>query len=85
MGRQTTIMKDVKILGTGCPKCKQTTAIVEETVNRLGIEATVEKVEDIMEIMKYNVMVTPAIAIDGKIVMKGRVPSASEVEAILKN
>ena len=78
-------MKDVKILGTGCPKCKQTTTIVEEAVNRLGIEAKVEKVEDIMEIMKYNVMVTPAIAIDGKIVMKGRVPSTSEVEAILKN
>jgi small redox-active disulfide protein 2 len=76
-------MKDVKILGTGCPKCKQTTAIVEETVNRLGIEARVEKVEDIMEIMKYNVMSTPAIVLDGNVVLKGRVPSASEVEAIL--
>ena len=78
-------MKDVKILGTGCPKCKQTTAVVEEAVTRLGIEATVEKVEDIMEIMKYNVMVTPAIAVDGKVVLKGRVPTASEAEAILKN
>jgi small redox-active disulfide protein 2 len=76
-------MKDVKILGTGCPKCKQTTAIVEDTVNRLGIEARVEKVEDIMEIMKYNVMSTPAIVLDGNVVLKGRVPSASEVEAIL--
>ena len=85
MGHQTTIMKDVKILGTGCPKCKQTTAVVEEAVTRLGIEATVEKVEDIMEIMKYNVMVTPAIAVDGKVVLKGRVPTASEAEAILKN
>jgi len=76
-------MKDVKILGTGCPKCKQTTAIVQETVNRLGIQATVEKVEDIMEIMKYNVMVTPAIVVDGNVVLKGRVPSASETEALL--
>lgn len=78
-------MKDVKILGTGCPKCKQTTAIVEETVNRLGIEARVEKVEDIMEIMKYNVMTTPAVVVDGKVVFKGRVPTATEVEAMLAN
>lgn len=85
MGLQTIIMKDVKILGTGCPKCKQTTAIVEETVNRLGIEATVEKVEDIMEIMKYNVMSTPAVVVDGNVVFKGRVPTATEVEAMLAN
>ncbi len=78
-------MKDVKILGTGCPKCKQTTAIVEETVNRLGIEAKVEKVEDIMEIMKYNVMSTPAVVVDGNVVFKGRVPTATEVEAMLAN
>jgi len=78
-------MKDVKILGTGCPKCKQTTAIVEETLNRLGIEAKVEKVEDIMEIMKYNVMSTPAVVVDGNVVFKGRVPTATEVEAMLAN
>ena len=84
-GQQTTIMKDVKILGTGCPKCKQTTAIVEETVNRLGIEAKVEKVEDILEIMKYNVMTTPAVVVDGNVVFKGRVPTATEVEGMLAN
>ncbi|MBK8566826.1 MAG: TM0996/MTH895 family glutaredoxin-like protein [Saprospiraceae bacterium] len=78
-------MKDIKILGTGCPKCKQTTAIVEETVSRLGIDATVEKVEDIMEIMKYNVMSTPAVVVDGNVVFKGRVPTATEVEAMLAN
>lgn len=76
-------MKDVKILGTGCPKCKQTTAIVEETVSKLGIEAKVEKVEDIMEIMKYNILSTPAVVVDGHVVFKGRVPSAHEMEAIL--
>ena len=76
-------MKDVKILGTGCPKCKQTTAIAEETIRKLGIEATVEKVEDIMEIMKYNVMATPAVVVDGHVVFKGRVPSAGEMETIL--
>jgi small redox-active disulfide protein 2 len=78
-------MKDIKILGTGCPKCKQTTAIVEETLNRLGIEAKVEKVEDIMEIMKYNVMSTPAVVVDGNVVFKGRVPTTTEVEAMLAN
>lgn len=83
MGYQSIIMKDIKILGTGCPKCKQTTAIVEATVNRLGIEAKVEKVEDIMEIMKYNVMSTPAVVVDGNVVFKGRVPTATEVEAML--
>lgn len=77
-------MKDIKILGTGCPKCKQTTAIVEETVSRLGIDATVEKVEDIMEIMKYNVMST-LVVVDGNVVFKGRVPTATEVEAMLAN
>lgn len=76
-------MKNIKILGTGCPKCKQTTAIVEETLNRLGIQAKVEKVEDIMEIMKYNVMSTPAVVVDGNVVFKGRVPTANEVEAML--
>ncbi|MBK9016114.1 MAG: TM0996/MTH895 family glutaredoxin-like protein [Saprospiraceae bacterium] len=78
-------MKDIKILGTGCPKCKQTTAAVEETVKKLGIEATIEKVEDIMEIMKYNVLSTPAVVVNGNIVFKGRVPTSSELEAILAN
>lgn len=79
------LMKDIKILGTGCPKCKQTTAAVEEAVKKLGIEATVEKVEDIMEIMKYNVLSTPAVVLDGAVVFKGRVPSSVELEAILSN
>lgn len=78
-------MKEVKILGTGCPKCRQTTAIVQETVAKLGIEARVEKVEDIMEIMKYNVLITPAVVVDGHVVFKGRVPSSSEIEAILSH
>jgi small redox-active disulfide protein 2 len=77
------IMKDIKILGTGCPKCKQTTAIVEEALNKLGIDAKVEKVEDIVEIMKYNVLSTPAVVVDGSVVFKGRVPSMSEMENIL--
>ena len=76
-------MKRIKILGTGCPNCKRTTAIVEQAVKETGIEAGVEKVEDIMEIMKYDILSTPAIVIDEVIVIKGRVPSKSEVIELL--
>ena len=76
-------MKKIKILGTGCPNCKRVTTIVEEVVKETGIDATIEKVEDIMEIMKYNVLSTPAIVIDEEIRIKGRVPSKSEVVELL--
>jgi len=75
--------KIIKILGTGCSKCKQTTAIVSDVVKENNIDAIIEKVEDIMEIMKYNVMSTPAIVVDENIVIKGRVPSKSEIIKIL--
>ncbi len=77
--------KIVKILGTGCPKCKQTMAIVTDVVNENNIDASIEKVEDIMDIMKYNVMSTPAVIIDEQVIIKGRVPSKSELIEILKN
>lgn len=76
-------MKSIKILGTGCPKCKRTTALVEEVIKETGIEATVEKVEDIMEIMKYDIMSTPAVVIDEEVSIKGRVPSKTELAALL--
>ena len=76
-------MKNIKILGTGCPKCKKTTALVEEVVKETGAEATIEKVEDIMEIMKYNVMSTPVLVIDEEVTIKGRVPSKSELMELL--
>jgi len=77
--------KIVKILGTGCPKCKQTTAIVTTVINENKIDATVKKVEDIIAIIKYNVMSTPAIVVNDKVVIEGRVPSKSEVLKIFKN
>lgn len=78
-------MKNVKILGTGCPKCKQTTSMIEKAVEELGLtDVTIEKVEDIMKIMEYNVMSTPAVVIDGEIKVKGRVPSLSELKVMLQ-
>ncbi|HEY9168184.1 MAG TPA: thioredoxin family protein [Lutibacter sp.] len=74
---------NIKILGTGCPKCKQTTAAVQEVVAENNIDTTIEKVEDIMEIMKYNVMSTPALVINGELKIRGRVPSKAEITALL--
>lgn len=76
-------MKKIKILGTGCPKCKQTAQLVEAVVQETGVDASVEKVEDIMEIMKYNVLSTPVLVIDEKVTIKGRVPSKAEVVELL--
>lgn len=76
-------MKTIKILGTACPKCKTMTGIVQDVVKENNIDATIEKVEDIMEIMKFNVMTTPALVIDDVITIKGRVPSKDEVLALL--
>ena len=76
-------MKNIKILGTGCPKCKQTEAIVRQVVEELELEAQIEKVEDMMQIMAYQVLSTPAVVIDGEVKIKGRVPTAGEVRGIL--
>ena len=76
--------KSVKILGTGCPKCKTTTALVEEVISENNINATVEKVEDIMKIMEYNVLSTPAIVVNEAVVFSGGVPNKSELTELLK-
>ncbi|WP_282780248.1 thioredoxin family protein [Phaeodactylibacter xiamenensis] len=77
-------MKTIKILGTGCPKCKQTEAIVRKAVADLGADADIQKVEDIQDIMQYNILSTPAVVIDEVVQIKGRVPKAAELEALLK-
>ncbi|WP_421947603.1 thioredoxin family protein [Phaeodactylibacter xiamenensis] len=77
-------MKTIKILGTGCPKCKQTEAIVRKAVSDLGADADIQKVEDIQDIMQYNILSTPAVVIDEVVQIKGRVPTAAELEALLK-
>jgi len=74
---------EIKILGTGCPKCKALEKVTRDVVAENGIEANVTKVEDIMDIMKYGVMTTPALVVDGVVVMKGHVPSKEEVKKLL--
>lgn len=74
---------EIKILGTGCPKCKTLEKITRKVVERKGLQATVTKVEDITEIMKYHIMATPALVVNEKVEIKGRVPSESEIEEIL--
>ncbi len=77
--------KAIKILGTGCPKCQTLNNIVLDVVKENNIDASVEKVEDIMKIMEYNIMATPALVVDEKVVLKGRTPSKNEVLQLLKS
>ncbi|MBW4049036.1 MAG: thioredoxin family protein [Proteobacteria bacterium] len=73
-------MITIKILGTGCANCKATQKLVEDVIKARGVQAQVEKVEDIPSIMKYGVMSTPGVVIDGKVVHAGGIPSRAQVE-----
>ncbi|BCR36491.1 thioredoxin family protein [Mariniplasma anaerobium] len=75
---------EIKVLGSGCPKCKLLEKNVVDTLKTLGKEAKVEKVTDYAEIAKYNVMSTPALVVDGKVVLTGRVPNPVELAKLLK-
>jgi len=72
---------DIKILGPGCPKCQQTEKIVKEVVKEVGLEATVEKVTNIMEIAGYGVFGTPAVVVDGEVKSVGKIPRPGEVKS----
>ena len=74
---------DIKILGPGCPRCQALEKAVINSLAELDITADVSKVDDIMKIMGYGVMHTPALVINEKVVMSGRVPSAAEIKEIL--
>jgi len=76
---------EIKILGPGCPKCKTLEKITREVVNEMGIDADITKEEDIVRIMKYGIMHTPGLVIDGKVVLSGRVPTSKEIKEILTN
>jgi small redox-active disulfide protein 2 len=74
---------EIKILGTGCSKCKSLEKLTREVVEKNKIQATITKVEDIQEIMKYNIMATPALVVKEKVEIKGYVPSATEIIKVL--
>ncbi|SHE43044.1 small redox-active disulfide protein 2 [Bacteroides luti] len=74
---------EIKILGSGCSKCKTLEKLTREVVEQNGIDASISKVEDIVEIMKFGVMATPALVVDGNVMIKGRVPSSQEIKEVL--
>ena len=74
----------IQVLGTGCAKCKQLTASAEKAVAELGLAVAVEKVEDLREIMKFKVMSTPALVVDGAVRSTGKVLSPEDVKALLR-
>jgi small redox-active disulfide protein 2 len=74
---------DIKVLGTGCPKCKTLEKLTRDAVEELGIDANITKVEDIMDIMQYNVAKTPALVVDGKVLVKGSLPSYDALKKML--
>ena len=72
-------MKEVKVLGTGCANCRNTVALIEEVAAEKGVAITLSKVESLPEIMKYGVMSTPGVVVDGKVVHAGGVPERAKV------
>lgn len=74
----------IQILGTGCPKCKQLTQHAEEAIRALGLNAEIEKITQINDIMKFGIMMTPALAIDGNVKSVGKVLSPEEIKGMLQ-
>ena len=76
-------MKEVKVLGPGCPKCVQLMKQTEQAVQELGLECSVDKVTDIQRITSYGVMMTPALVVDGEVKVTGKVPSLDDLKKML--
>lgn len=77
-------MKDIKVLGPGCPKCKTTYNNAVEAVKQLGIEANVTKIEDLQEMFKYDVLTTPVLIINEVVKVKGRIADVAEIKQLLQ-
>lgn len=75
---------EIKILGTGCTKCNDLYNNVLEVLSKVEMEIEIEKIEDIPTIMSFGVMSTPALVIDGKVIVSGRVPQVEEIEKLFK-
>jgi small redox-active disulfide protein 2 len=78
-------MKDVKVLGTGCAKCKATVQLIEDVAKNQGADIHLQKVENVADIVSYGVMSTPGVVIDGEVVHAGGVPSRATVETWLSS
>ena len=76
-------MKKIQILGTGCPKCRKLAEVAQAAIDELGLDTEVVKVTDINDIMELNVMMTPALAIDGEVKSAGRIPGPDEIRGWL--
>lgn len=76
-------MLKIQVLGTGCPKCRQLMENVEKAVGEMGIEAQIEKIDKIPEIIKFGIMTTPGLAIEGKVRSAGKVLSAEDIKKLL--
>ena len=74
---------EIKILGTGCPNCRTLEKTTRNAVAEMGVNANIEKVEDIQQIMSYGIMRTPGLVIDGKVAVYGRVPSITEIKELI--
>ncbi|HOI64678.1 MAG TPA: thioredoxin family protein [Mesotoga sp.] len=74
----------VEVFGSGCPRCKQTEKVMKMAVEELGLNAVVEKVTDMMAMMEKGIISTPAVALDGEIVLSGKIPSLEEAKKLLK-
>ena len=76
---------EIKVLGTGCAKCKKLHAETEQAIRFAGIPATLTKVEDLHDIMAFGVMMTPALVIDGEVVSVGKLPKVAEIVTLIMN
>lgn len=77
-------MKTLQVLGTGCARCKALQAAAEAAAQQAGIEYTIEKITDINQMMQFGIMATPALAIDGKVVVQGGIPSAAKLREMIE-
>jgi small redox-active disulfide protein 2 len=76
-------MKQIMILGTGCPNCKRLEALVREALLELGLEAQIEKVTDMADIASWGILATPGLVVDGRVVSAGRIPDRRELPGLL--
>ena len=77
-------MKLLQILGTGCPKCNKLAQVTEQAAKELGIDYKIEKITDINEMLKFGVMVTPALVVDGQVKAAGKVPSVKDIVEMIR-